>query len=755
MKIPPIIAVTLLCLSMAIHAQSQVRPIQEQFRQYETSNRNLNSLSENSGLTNLGFWGWGQTYHIGTMGRIVLTNSGPTLLVLDMTDPVHPEVLWEYLAGGIQDIELRDSIVYLTLQTKLAIIDLHDPANPELLSELYIPSILAETRVENQLAYITTQTNKIWIVDVSNPSAPFIRSSFVTIMHYPSSAVRNQRLYVGDEDGTGLGILDARNLDSLTFRTIEPPVGFLMSTAIRDTVILMGFHRLGTTYGDSLLLYSIADPDTPKQISGLRLGSGRSGRIYDISLSADRAYLTTSDSGLYVVNIANPQTPFVTLHQRKPTPPFTELQGIKYSDSLLFFSRGTDIATYRLIGVDSTTLVSVFPTGYTNERVAVRSQTGFVASGFAGLWTVDLSDESRPRRLGNVRNHAYAFDVVADSQYVYLTTGDRYGLVPDSLNQLCVIDVSDPNNPQIVGSCYVKNPYGIAKSGDLIFVSSKRENSPDTILTIVDIHEPSSPIVVGAVVGTYEALELAAQDSVVFLASLDAGLKILDCKTPQNPVFLASFLPQVGGILVEDSLAYVDTMDSLYVINIGNLSAPMNIGSLQKRFSCCNEVEMVKVGTRIGWATYANVGLTDVSDPTQPSEVSHAQNTSAGGIAMYGDTVLFPILSGIRIARWDTSTTSVEEFQELPVQGSPYLHHSYPNPFNSETRLSFFLPERSTVHIEVFNILGEKVITLVDELLDAGEHSRYFVANSYSSGVYLVRLRANGWLSSQRVVLIR
>jgi hypothetical protein len=83
------------------------------------------------------------------------------------------------------------------------------------------------------------------------------------------------------------------------------------------------------------------------------------------------------------------------------------------------------------------------------------------------------------------------------------------------------------------------------------------------------------------------------------------------------------------------------------------------------------------------------------------------------------------------------------------------MHQNYPNPFNPTTTIGYKLPQRVHVSLRVFNLLGQEVTVLVDEVQSAGYKSVDFSGSGLPSGVYLYRLTAGDFVATKKLVLLK
>jgi len=95
---------------------------------------------------------------------------------------------------------------------------------------------------------------------------------------------------------------------------------------------------------------------------------------------------------------------------------------------------------------------------------------------------------------------------------------------------------------------------------------------------------------------------------------------------------------------------------------------------------------------------------------------------------------------------------------EKNVKFTPFifsLSQNHPNPFNPSTTIVFDLPKSSNVTIEVYNVAGQKIQTLLNKKMQAGNHQVEFYAKDLSSGLYFYRIEAGEFQDVKKMILLR
>ena len=109
-----------------------------------------------------------------------------------------------------------------------------------------------------------------------------------------------------------------------------------------------------------------------------------------------------------------------------------------------------------------------------------------------------------------------------------------------------------------------------------------------------------------------------------------------------------------------------------------------------------------------------------------------------------------PVTPGV-----DEFTFSTEKMDTLQYYKDYVLFQNYPNPFNSATTIEFKVAQKGIVQIDLFDILGQKVTTLMNREFDVGWYYFTFDASSLASGIYLYQMRVNNYVNTKKLVLVR
>jgi hypothetical protein len=83
------------------------------------------------------------------------------------------------------------------------------------------------------------------------------------------------------------------------------------------------------------------------------------------------------------------------------------------------------------------------------------------------------------------------------------------------------------------------------------------------------------------------------------------------------------------------------------------------------------------------------------------------------------------------------------------------LEQNYPNPFNPTTSIKYSIAKEGFVNISIYNALGEKVGSLVNELKKAGNYEINFDAREFASGIYFYRMESGSFISIKKMMLIK
>jgi hypothetical protein len=150
-------------------------------------------------------------------------------------------------------------------------------------------------------------------------------------------------------------------------------------------------------------------------------------------------------------------------------------------------------------------------------------------------------------------------------------------------------------------------------------------------------------------------------------------------------------------------------------------------------------------------ATLDHISIEAVETQVPRHTLTFIYNTRSNPDQLAHDQVN-PVFEGISVA------LSGGAGSRLPT--SYALMQNYPNPFNPSTEIAYSLPSPGDVQLKVYNVLGQEVVTLIDEQMPAGEHvvtwdGRASDGTSVSSGVYFYRISANQFSETKKMMMLK
>lgn len=351
---------------------------------------------------------------------------------------------------------------------------------------------------------------------------------------------------------------------------------------------------------------------------------------------------------------------------------------------------------------------------------------------------VDVSDPASPVTVATCTTECYTGDIDVEGNYAYVT--DYSG--GQACTGIAVIDVADPRHPAVVGSrniawgCMLS---GICVSGHYVYVSAY-DYDFEIGLLVFDVSDPSNPQFLGSVsAGGWYYTDVDVRGDYVYVTDWFYGVKVMDIADPAAPVLVDScFASQASAIEVSGGYAYVARgAQDFQVIDLEDPAHPIPAGWTSVPGY---PYDVAVLGDR---AYLANrpVGLQviDVADPDEPRLVGtcntpgEEQAVAASGSYAYVSADTGGAFGAIRACA--------------------------PNPFSSQTRVRFALPESGVVRVTVHDAAGRRVACLADGYRDLGEQWVTWngcddAGRVASPGIYFIRITAAGRTGLEKAVLL-
>ncbi|GEM_PF-6466182 len=571
-----------------------------------------------------------------------------------------------------------------------------------------------------------------FVIDVTNLIVPLQRgTSGIGFFGSRFLEVRDSIVYAGSFEVGGLWKFDATNPDSL-IGTYVPTQGNHFVSEMSDSLLFASTHV-------GLKIYDISIPESLVTVTVIP----EFHNALAIQVHVDRAYLATEDT-FASLDITNPVSPIILNQTLIPLPSGGNVLQISLNGTNTFLASLAGV----LIGEassDTLKTLSVFAAGGDLRGLSVQDSLAYVSAGLSGLWILDVHDRTSIERLANIFTGGWARDVLVDGTRAYIASEVSNA----ERGEISIIDVSQPASPVLLNRISLTRPYELALEDGRLFVS---HYNLDPVLTIVEVANVDSITILGTLPNqSYFAGRLIVLDSIVYLAT-SVGLKVVDARVPSYPLEIGLIPGQVLGIARADSLAYLDCPDSLVVARLNGVGMPTIVGGAS-RVSPGSLSQLVTSDDHLlsasGRLTYFGI-----SEPTHPLWLSSVSQASIyGADNLNSSFILSRSWDGLLAIEYiETSVITDPKRKENSPVG---ILGNFPNPFNNGTTIVFETVREGEVNVEVFDLLGRKVATVLDQSLESGLHRIHFSPENLASGIYFCWLRFGDYRQSRKLLLMR
>ncbi len=736
---------------------------------------------------------------------------GGSLRIIDISDPENPESVENYDTGTRAiNVHIVDNLAYLACDVsresgELHIIDISDPANPDSIGGFDLEWMrggnVSDIFVEDTLAFLTFSSTYIenthggfLVLDVTDPTEPDSLDCGGWVGSGGGITVSDEIAYIVGSDCFGVRLFDVsdpRNIEEFGQEFFE---NYIYGGAVKVMGDYAYVSCVGGVGGYGLHVFDVSDPEdlheagyytTPLWFRDVFLSGELTYLASDYDVQAYRflggGYLTVSSDELdfeymtierseelilTITNTGNEELAVaeVSVENNSFSADFRGEVVIdpdeSYDLTVIFTPQEQgEIETTLTITPDdpddSDVTISLTGSGIRGyyidtpgsaKDICVSGDYAYVADWGEGLRVIDVSDKDNLVEVGFIDTTGFSRDVSISDTIAYLANGS---------GGLFLIDISDPENPETVG-CSPNRANDVFISGQYAYTIS--DSSRVYLLRIMDISDPSNPEGVSTIqIPSQLGLSGVYVSGIYcYLTTHRNGLFVTDVSNPDDPETISNCATpgQANDVFVSGEFAYIAGGDSgLYIFDVSNPREPEFIETFQAP-------EFVRDVYVVGDIAYIVMDhcmqVIDVSDPANPELFDsywmpgHGYGVHVSGDYAYvADHTTGLIMLGLS-DEWD-----VDMEMQVTIPEEFYLSPTYPNPFNASTILTYGLPVKTHVSLQLFDINGREVGTLVEGKKQAGVHRTILNAVNMPSGLYFVHLSASGHMFTRKVMLIR
>ena len=701
----------------------------------------------------------------GDFAYMAMGTSG--MYVYDVSDPVNPRFISRILINEskVQAIDLHGDYACLGAiseagldNSSFLVVDISDPLNLNLVSEVELEGLyMNKIRIEGEYAYIGA-TN-LYAIDISNVEEPEITVNFEIPDRYVHDFhIQEDRLYLTtDLDGdfrrgtASLRIFDISNPGELqvigVFDSDGVDCDLFYGIAIKDEFAII------TGWGDGLHLLDISDMENINLVNSVEMGRD----LDRVKIFDDTAYI--ADSGertVHLFDVSDPGNPrFIRSYD------VGESSVLKFvvTENLMYMPQQSH--GYCLFDVsepDNPELELLFR-GIRIESVELSGDMAYITSwgrfgSPRGIASIDISNPMQPVFLGCYLGEESYWPAIN-------VRGDIAAACYDG-NSIHMLDVSNPLNFELLGlwsSDFARAITDIFYKGDRVITSNVRRGEWESSYFIfnIDVSDPAQPVTTGSCEIENRGQIKLVDDLAIVTTIGDLGaFSIVDLTDPDNPIEINDTeigIPIHDFEFVEQELFFACGDTGVFVFDIAEPENPRFSGIIGLEWSAesiCAFEDFLLVGDNqiqhgITVVDISNENARIIGEYVTPGRVEDIK--CSNGLIYVADT------KGLGI--YGSNPSFIRNEMTGRFASSFILYPAYPNPFNSTTTIEYTLPYSSEVILNLYNLSGQRVETLVDGRMQAGVHNIILDAGDLVSGLYFVKLEGSGWSFTNKIILVK
>lgn len=735
--------------------------LEEKSRFFSSGNEfNANTFAGDSILTVEGLWAWGPCLGVSAIDSFVIMGNGRILQLLNLNDPSNPQIINQVFTNYlIKDIKVKDNLIFAISGNELHIYNLVNQNQIEFVSSIVVGLSSEEISLGDSSVFVVDVTGIIVIVDIRNINNPSILQITGMGAEHPSFLVsKNNIIYSSNYETSGIFIFDITTPDSILIDLLNVD-GLAESALIIDTLMYVGVYGAS----NKIVVYDISDLRNPVEVSTVLLPFQNTSLfevIGGIVAKENFLYVSTFYSGVVSIDISNPIDPVVIDNVYRSSNSIRSTFSITIINNSVCAANATGLLVVDISNPNDLSEQTFFPTSDACMALVLNDNYAFVASGYTGLWILDISDLKNIKTISNTLLEGYSIDIIIEDSTAFIMNYDIS--TGDSENRgLWIVDITDIAQPQILNHHIGITPRSIdthhfssiAYKNKILVLTSSAYPRSDSTLEFIDVSDLENPKTLSIYRSSYWAYFAAILDTLVIVAAADSGIRIINYKDIYSPVEVGKVELISLGLEVKNSKVY-SLSYAVDIIDITNPFLPVLQGSVFTH-SGSGSVRGKIVKDLLYWAE-DDLGVVDISDPYKPFNVT-SFNTflTARDVSISNSKIGLAVSSGgILFMKYGDPSEVSEDLNQTIMTGKIEAN-IYPNPFNESTILQIETGIAQNLIVELYNILGERVGEIYNGEINSGKSSISFDATHLSSGIYFIQIKSDRSLKIIKSIILK